>query len=150
VKVFKFKLEAVLKMRRLKEDQCKMEIGRIQIRIRTLQGFLDEQGRSIGESYDAQEQALGGGMDGREIQFHPFFVSGKRANMDQIRAEMKTLDAEVKEKYQDLAKLRAQVKVIDEMKTDQKSKHRKHIQKKQFAEIEEQVQNWKQAVKQDL
>ena len=32
MKKFKFKLEALLKMRKLKEDQCKMEIGRLQTR----------------------------------------------------------------------------------------------------------------------
>ena len=33
---FKFKLEAVLKMRKIREDQCKMEIGRIQVEIQEI------------------------------------------------------------------------------------------------------------------
>lgn len=147
MKGFKFKLEAVLKVRKLKEEQCKMQIGRIQLRLRQLQSFLDEHSAGIESSYKAQEEALSSGLNGKEIQFHPYFVSGKKAHMKQIEKEMKNLEEEVKEKYKELAKLKAETNVIDEMKEKQKTQYKKNLEKKQFAEIEEQVQNWKQIIK---
>ena len=150
MKGFKFKLEAVLKIRKLKEDQCKMQIGQIQVRMSELRAFLKQHNLGIDKAYADQEQALTGGMSGQELQFHPFYVSGKRAHIDHINKEMDDLNKVVEIKYQQLAKLRAEVKVIDEMKEDQRKKYKKEVEKKQFAEIEEQVQNWRQVVKQEL
>jgi len=147
MKGFKFKLEAVLKMRKLKEEQCKMLIGRIQVRIRELQGYLAEHNRGIDQSYEAQEQALESGLNGQELQFHPFFVSGKKAHIEIIENEILNLQRQAEEQYRELAQLRAQVKVIDEMKEKQKLKYKKSVEKKQFETIEEQVQNWRQIVK---
>ena len=147
MKGFKFKLEAVLKMRKLKEEQCKMLIGRIQVRIQELQGYLVEHNKGIDLSYESQEEALAGGLNGQELQFHPFFVSGKMAHIKIIEDEIKTLQAQAQEMYNELAQLRAQVKVIDEMKEEKRKKYKKEYEKKQFAEIEEQVQNWRQIVK---
>lgn len=147
MKGFKFKLEAVLKIRRLKEEQCKMQIGQIQVRIAELKGYLAEHEKGIDKAYADQEASLSGGMSGQEIQFHPFFVKGKRAHMNHINKEISDLTKAAEEKYAELAKLRAEVKVIDDMKEKQMKQYKKQLEKKQFAEIEEQVQNWRQIVK---
>lgn len=147
MKGFKFKLEAVLKIRRLKEEQCKMQIGQIQVRIAQLKSFLAEHEKGIDKAYADQEISLAGGMSGQELQFHPFYVSGKKAHIDHINKELSDLDKMAQEKYAELAKLRAEVKVIDDMKEKQKKQYKKQLEKKQFAEIEEQVQNWRQIVK---
>ena len=120
MKGFKFKLEAVLKMRKLKEEQCKMQIGQIQVRIAELKEFLAEHEKGIDKAYADQEESLAGGMNGKEIQFHPFYVSGKRAHIAHINKEIRDLTQVAEEKYQELAALRAQVKVIDDMKEKQK------------------------------
>ena len=64
-KQFKFKLEAVLKVRKLKEDQCKMEIGKLQVRMSELEGFKKDNNESIDTAYADQEASLGQGLSGR-------------------------------------------------------------------------------------
>jgi flagellar FliJ protein len=147
MKGFKFKLEAVLKIRKLKEEQCKMAIGRIQVRIRTLEGYNKKHNLGIEQAYQDQEQGLEQGMTGRELQFHTFFVGGKRAHINQIDNEIKGLQEEVDEMYEQLKHLRADVKVIHEMKEKEVIKYKKKISKKQFEELEEQNQNWRMALK---
>ena len=146
-KKFKFKLDAVLKVRKLKEDQCKMEIGRIQVRISELESFLEENNKGIDEAYKAQEEALRKGATGLDLKFHPFFVSGKKANMDVIKAEMNMHRESLEEKYKELNALRGEVKLVEQMKENEFAKFKKEKAKREFAEIEEQVRNWKQSVK---
>lgn len=147
MKGFKFKLEAVLKMRKLKEEHCKLEIGKIQLRIQELKYYLAEHNKGIDQAYQAQEEALSQGMNGQELKFHPFFVEGKKAHIDIIESELQMLNDQVQQKFKELARLRAEVNVIDDMKEKQKKEYRKKLEKKQFAEIEEQVQNWRQILK---
>lgn len=145
-KKFKFKLEAVLKIRKLKEDQCKMEIGRLQVRMSELEGFKSDNNKSIDTAYADQEASLGQGLSGRELQFHPFFVSGKKANIDVIEKEMAMLKEQLDYRYDELNHLRGESKLIEEMKSKEEIKHKKERTKKEFEQIEEQVQNWKSAL----
>lgn len=146
-KQFKFKLEAVLKIRKLKEEQCKMEIGRIQVRIKQLKGFMQDSNDSIDAAYSDQEKSLGSGVSGRELQFHPYFVSGKKANIAVIEKEMTMLEEQLAYRFKELNQLRGDVKLVEEMKTKEHTKFKKEKTKKEFEQIEEQVQNWKAALK---
>lgn len=147
IKKFKFKLEAVLKVRKLKEEQCKMEIGRIQVRINELKGFMQDNNDAIDAAYSDQETSLGSGVSGRELQFHPYFVSGKKANISVIEKETTMLKEQLEYRLSELNKLRGAVKLVEEMKTKEHTKYKKEKTKKEFEIIEEQVQNWKQALK---
>lgn len=146
MKKFKFKLEAILKMRELKEDQCKAEIGKIQSKINLLNDYKVSENQGIDKAYTDQEIGLGQGMKGQELHFHPYFIRGKRARINQIDTEVAELTDELTDKFEELKKLRADVKVIQKMKEKEKKKYKKEFNKKQFAQIEEQVQNWKQVV----
>lgn len=146
-KKFKFKLEAVLKVRKIKEDQCKMEIGRLQVRMKELEGFKVENNTSIDTAYADQELSLEAGLSGRELQFHPFFVTGKKANLDVIEKEMAMLKEQLDYRYNELNHLRGEVKLVEEMKSKEQIKHKKERTKKEYEQIEEQVLNWKSAQK---
>ena len=73
MKKYKFKLEAILKMRKLKEEQCKAEIGRLQILINNFKEQIDAHNKGIDEAYASQETSLTNGIDGQSLQFFPYF-----------------------------------------------------------------------------
>ncbi|MFT6632305.1 MAG: flagellar FliJ protein [Bacteriovoracaceae bacterium] len=150
MKGYKFKLDAVLKIRKLKEERCKMEIGQIQVQINKLNADIQRHKDGIKQSYDSHEEGLSNGLNGQELRFHPYFVSGKNADIQKIQAEINDLKVDVQEKFDELKYLRADVKVMDKMKEKDQTKYKKHLQKKQFEEIEEQVQNWNAQQKQGL
>ena len=144
MKKYKFKLEPVLKIRKVKEEQCKMEIGRIQVQIRTIKAEIEKHREGINQSYETSEKELKKGLFGQELRFHPYFVSGKNAHINRLQRELENLDVEIKAKYEELSHLRANVKVIEKMKEKDKIKYKKQLDKKIFEEIEEQTQNWRQ------
>lgn len=143
MKKYKFKLDALLKIRKLKEEQCKMEIGRIQVRIRELEDEIKQQHAGIDEAYEMQEKALQGGMEGLEVRFHPYYVQGKRTHIKALEAEKARYQEYVEYKYDELSRFRADVKVIEQMKERDLKAHKKRIEKKMNEQIEEQVQNWR-------
>ena len=130
MKKHKFKLEALLKMRKLKEEACKMEIGRIQVQISEKEEQVSEHNKGIRTAFEGQEEALKTGVTGQELRFHPFFVDGKRAHINFILGEIKELSELRDQKFNELKHLRADVKVIDEMKTKDALSFKKNREKK--------------------
>jgi len=146
MKGYKFKLEALLKIRKLKEEQCKMSIGKLQVQITQLKNEISVHQAGIETAYTNQESELKSGLNGLEARFHPYFVSGKRAHIKQLNDEINYLTKEVNQKFEELKHLRADVKVIDEMKDKDMLVYKKKVEKKMNEEIEEQNQNWRQVV----
>lgn len=138
----KFKLDPVLKIRRLKEDQCKMEIGRLNVQINELKDTIIQHQQSIEQSYESHEEGLTVGLTGQELRFHPYFIQGKRAHIDFIESQIKMLEGELAKKYTELNQLRADVKVIEKLKEKELKKHKKEYQKKMNNKIDEEVQKW--------
>ena len=149
MKGYKFKLEPVLKIRKMKEEQCKAEIGKLQVLITKWRTEISRHDAGIKEAYESQEVGLKDGMNGQAIQFYPYFISGKQAHISQIKTEIGLLEEQVKAKFHELKSLRADLKVIEKMKEKDQTKYKKDLNKRQFQEMEEQVQNWKQALKLD-
>jgi flagellar FliJ protein len=146
MKGYKFKLEALLKIRKLREEECKTEIGRLQVQITQLRNRIGEHDRGIDEAYDAQEIALSEGAQGQEVTFYPYFVEGNRASIRDIKQEIQVLEERVRELFVELNKFRADVKVIEKMKDKDMTKFKKEKIKKEHQDLEEQVQNWKRFV----
>jgi flagellar export protein FliJ len=124
-----------------------MELGRLQVQISQHKNRIEENQKSVQTSYDSHEVAMGEGITGQEVRFHPYFVAGKMAAIKQHQEEIHRLESIVEERTQELAQLRAKVKVLDKMKEKEKDIYKKELEKKQYQDIEEQVQNWKQYLK---
>lgn len=141
-KGYKFKLEAVLKMRRLNEDKVKMEIGRLNVKINQYKDMISEHESAIADAYQSQESELPAGLNGQELRFHPYFVEGKRTHIRMIQAEINMLQDELDKKYEDLKKRRGEVKVLENMKEKDHKAYKKHLNKKIQENLEEDVLNW--------
>lgn len=150
MKGFKFKLEALLKVRKLKEDQCKMELGRLQVQKQAKLDEIKKQNLGIDKAYGDQESTVQQGAKGLDLRFYPYFMQGKRTNIMLLEQEIEALDREIEHKNKELIELRANVKVLDSMKEKQFEKYKKDLNKKIDLDIEEQVQNWMQYKKVNL
>lgn len=139
----KFKLEALLKVRKMKEDLCKAEIGRMQKQILELQDRISLHQEDIDSAYQSQEVCAKKKMSAREIQFYPWFVEGRRASIEQFEDELELLNLELEKLFMKLKELRGETKVIDDMKDRFKRDEKKKKEKKEFEKIEEQVLSWK-------
>ncbi len=112
-----------------------------------LDGFIAGHNAGIDEAYKSQEGMLAEGSSGQQLRFYPFFVQGKKAHIEQIESEQAMLKDRLGKLFDLLSKLRADVKVLDEMKEKKRVAHKKMVEKKMHEEIEEQVQNWRLAQK---
>ena len=147
MKKYKFRLEAILKIRKMKEEQCKLAIGKIQVQINQIKDEIALHHSGIDKSYESHEKGLDSGIIGRELHFHPFFVQGKKAHISRLEEYQAKLQNDVEEKYKELNQLRADVKVMEKLKEKEKKLYIKKIEKKQYEELEEQIQNWRSFVK---
>ena len=150
MKKYKFKLDALLKIRKIKEDQCKMHIGQLQVHLTSLREEVSQHNKDINEAFELQEKSLVGGASGLETRFHPYFVQGKRTHIIKLEDEIEQFELKVQQMYARLNEFRADVKVIEEMKEKDQKKYKKDLDKRMNAEIEEQVQNWSQFNKANL
>lgn len=141
-KGYKFKLEAVLKMRKLAEEQVKMQLGRVNVQIAEIQSDIKKQDASIDQAYESQEVGLSSGLDGQEIRFHPYFVQGKRAHIEQLKSEQKMLEAERAKLQNELNNKRADVKVIEKLREKDFKQYKDRIEKKRAVQLEEDVLTW--------
>lgn len=144
MKGFKFKLDALLKVRKLKEDQCKMEIGRLQVQRQSKLEEIKRQNLGIDKAYGDQETTVSQGAKGLDLRFYPYFMQGKRTNIRLLEQEIAMLDREIDEKNKELIQHRANVKVLDSMKEKHKEQYKKALNKKIDNDLEEQVQTWLQ------
>jgi flagellar export protein FliJ len=147
MKGYKFNLETLLRIRKIKEDLCKQEIGRLQIQKKEYEETLKKFSHELDEMYDAQEQTLEEGASGQQSRFFPFFFEGKRAHVDVINKELTQLEEHIAIKFKELSQHRANVKVLEKMKEKDKYQYKRKLEKKQAQEVEENVQNWKLALK---
>ena len=148
-KKYKFKLDAVLKIRKLKEEQVKMEIGRLNVEINNYENMVKQHSDNISEAYQAQEAELGKGLVGLEARFHPYFVQGKRAHIEALQAEIKMLQAKREKLYHDLNTRRGEVKVIENLKEKDYQAFKKQMNKKINENLEEDVIKWSHQKRQE-
>lgn len=144
MKKHKFKLEALLKMRKLEEDQCKLRIGKLQTKKTELLQEIQKQQAGIDEAYRSQEASVQAGASGLDLRFYPYFVQGKRAATKELENKVSQLDDLLAEAYKDLKGYRARAKVLEEMKEKDRKAFKKKAEKEMHQKIEEQVMIWNQ------
>ncbi|MBL7665759.1 MAG: flagellar FliJ family protein [Bacteriovoracaceae bacterium] len=142
MKKFKFKLEALLKLREFKEDKCKIEMGKIQKHIAACESQIEREKNEINEAYIAQRKMLERGMAGRETQFIPTLVRGKEAKIVLLKKEIERKKIELQEKQAELIMLRADVKVMTKLKEKEQKAFKHAMMKKDDMAREELVNIW--------
>ena len=134
---YKFKLEALLKLRKFKEQQLKVELGRIVSEIQRVKNKIEEYKRHIGEAYDGQEKILQGETNGEMIKFFPYFVEAKKVAIANELEKLNGLQEQYQQKVLEMKQARGETKVIDKLKEKDKNVFKKEKAKKEFEKIEE-------------
>lgn len=134
---YKFKLEGLLKLRKFKEQQLKVELGRIVSERQRVENRIEELKSHIGEAYEGQEKVLKGEASGEMIKFFPYFVEAKNMAIDNEVEKLKGLQIQYEEKVIEMKQARGETKVIDKLKEKDKNVFMKEKAKKDFEKIEE-------------
>jgi flagellar FliJ protein len=142
MKLYTFRLEPVLKVRKLKEETCRMELGRLMTELARIDNQLAHDKAEIESYYKIQEGAMKTGIRGDQIQAFPMLVSGKERNIQLLLRDKKIQEQEIEIKRQELATLRGELKVSENLKEKDYTEYRKAMNKDIDQKGEEQTQNW--------
>ncbi len=142
MKRYSFRLEAVLKLKKLKEENCRSELGRLNMQLQKIESEIDREKKEITRYYEIQENSLSKGISAHEIQTFPILVKGKEKNialLDQNKSRQQRLIAD---KKIELAQLRGDLKIFENMKQKDFEEYRKAYNKDMDQKVEEQTRNW--------
>lgn len=143
MKKYQFRLEPVLKIRKFKEETCRMELGQLLSELQRINDQLSHDNDQIDNYYKIQEGALEtGGMSASQLQAFPMLIAGKIRNIELLKNAQKRQEQLIEDKKKELAILRGELKVIENMKEKDFEKYRKELNKEIDNKVEEQTQNW--------
>ena len=144
MKKYAFRLEAVLKLRKLKEENCRMELGQLIMELNRIEDQLRHDKREIDNYFKIQEGALKTGMKGSQVQAFPMLIAAKDRNIELLMRDKKFQEDTIETKKQELAQLRGDLKVMENLKEKDFEQYLKAYNKDIDQKVEEQTQNWLQ------
>lgn len=119
-----------------------MELGQLLMELNRIEDQLAHDRNEIDNYYKIQEGALKTGMTGSQLQAFPMLISAKTKNLELLERDKKRQNQKVEEKKQELAQLRGDLKVMENLKQKDYDEYRKALNKEIDQKVEEQTQNW--------
>ncbi len=142
MKKYQFKLDAVLKLRKLREENCRTELGLLIRALEQIEGKITQEKEEIGKYYQIQEIALKEGASAGRLQAFPGLVAAKDKSIDNLMRAKKKHEFYISEKRQELAELRGELKVMENLKEKDFGIWKKAYNKEIDEKVEEQTQIW--------
>lgn len=139
---FEFRLEAVLKVRKLKEENCRMELGQLLIELNKIEDQINYDKNEIDNYYSLQESALKNGLAGNQLQTYSMLIDSKYTNVKMLEEEKIRQEKLIEEKKEELAILKGELKVMENLREKSYDEYRKALNKEIDQKVEEQTQNW--------
>lgn len=144
MKKYAFKLEPVLKLRKLKEENCRTELGQLIGHLAKIDKQIEHDKDEIENFFNVQNISLSSGVKGAQIQSFPLLISAKEKNIQLLLRDRTHQEQLIEAKKKELATLRGELKVIENLKDKDYQEYRKAFNKEQDQKVEEQTQNWLQ------
>jgi flagellar FliJ protein len=144
MKKYAFRLEPVLKVRKLKEESCRMELGKLIMQMTTIDDQLAHDRNEIDNYFKIQESALKNGMTGSQLQAFPMLIAAKQQNINLLIKEKNKQEQKIADKKAELSQLKGELKVIENLRQKDYDDYRKALNKETDQKVEEQTQNWLQ------
>lgn len=142
MKKYQFKLDPVLKLRRLKEEQCRVQLGQLTSELTKIENQIEYDKNEVLNYSKIQEASLKNGVRGDQIQAFPMLIAGKEKNLELLYRDKKITERKIEEKRKELAELRGELKVIENLKEKDYTQYKKEINKEIDQKVEEQTLNW--------
>jgi flagellar FliJ protein len=141
---YSFRLEPVLKLKKLKEENCRMELGQLVTQLGRIEEQLQHDKNEIGRYYQIQEGGLHTGLTGRQLQAFPMLIAAKEQNIRLLEGDRKKQEEMIATKRQELALLRGDLKVMENLREKDFDAYKRALGKEIDQKVEEQTQIWLQ------
>ena len=144
MKKYAFRLDAVLKLRKLKEENCRMELGQMILYLNKIEDQINHEKNEINKYFEIQQGALKNGVLGGQINAFPGLIRAKDQNISLLERDRLKQENLIAEKKLELAQLRGDLKVLENLKDKDYQEYKKALNKEIDQKVEEQTQNWLQ------
>lgn len=121
-----------------------MELGQLVMQLTRIDNQMAHDQNEINNYYKIQEGALVNGMSGSQLQAFPMLIAAKQENIVRLQNERKRQEQKIEDKKKELAQLKGDLKVMENMKEKDYEQYRKALNKEIDQKVEEQTQNWLQ------
>jgi flagellar export protein FliJ len=108
----------------------------------TIENQISHDRGEIQKYYQIQEASLKGGVSGSQLQAFPMLLAAKQKNIQLLLDEKIQQERLIEQKKQELAVLRGELKVIENLKEKDYTEYRKAVNKEIDQKVEEQTQIW--------
>lgn len=142
MKKYEFRLEAVLKLRRLKEENCRIELGQMLRQLQKIEDQISHDRTQQSTYQDIQETSLKQGVRAGQLQAFPMLLAAKDSNIAYMEKEKQKQERLIEEKRAELARLKGELKVMENLKEKDYTEYKKALGKEIDQKVEEQTQNW--------
>jgi len=142
MKAYKFKIEAVLKLRKIKEEKCRTELGSLIANLNRILDQIEYDYQQLDKYSDYQGAILGESVVANKLQVFPYLMEGKKRNLDLLKIEKLGIEKKIEEKKKELTKYKADLKVIEKLKEKDFESYKKTINKEISEKVEEQSMLW--------
>lgn len=137
MKKFKFKLDAVLKLRESREKKLKTELGEIVQEIQSVKERMLEIDNDVEILYTSQEECVTTPSRGRMLRFYPEAVKRLKADKEANANLLAALNRRYERKVQELKMAMGETKVMAKMKEKDLAQYKREVQKKELETLEE-------------
>lgn len=121
-----------------------MELGQLLTDLNRIEDQIKRDKGEVDNYYQIQEGSLKTGMTGGQVQAFPMLIAAKNRNLELLEIEKKKQQDRVEDKKKELALLKGDLKVMENLKQKDHDEYRKAFNKELDQKVEEQTQNWLQ------
>lgn len=139
---FKFKLESVLKMKTLLEEQCRNELGQIFVEKKNIEDEMALMNKNISAVYSENEIHLQSGMKASHASLFPQLSSAYQAKIEELKKKMALVDERIENKRVELNEKKAELKLMSNIKEKEFSIWKKTYNKHVDESVEEMLMMW--------
>ena len=141
MKKYKFSLEALLKIRMLRERKIKQEIGGIVSKIAENEDKIVSLQKKMVSCHVLQEESVKSGSTAKMLGFFPTAFHAYRREIEETKQVIALLKGNYREKVGELKSAMGDVKIIEKMKQQDLNLFTKKMDKKTQNDIEELLQH---------
>lgn len=121
-----------------------MELGQLLTELNRIEDQIRRDKGEVDNYYKIQEGSLKNGMTGSQVQAFPMLIAAKNRNLELLELEKMKQQDRVENKKKELALLKGDLKVMENLKQKDHDEYRKAMNKEIDQKVEEQTQNWLQ------
>ena len=112
------------------------------MRMQKIENQIELNKLEIKKYFEIQEKTISKGIQASQIQAFPFLIQGKEQNITILDDDKKRQEKLIADKKNELAKLRGDLKIFENMKQKDFEEYRKAYNKELDQKVEEQTRNW--------